>query len=205
MANINFVTHRLATGGDCGWGDDLPRNIADLLAHGITDVIDMRQEYTDQTAFADLAPTINYHHIPMDDRGQTEGHATWHHVWEAATAALSAPAGKVLVHCHMGINRGPSAALAVMLCQGNDITSALSMIRAARPIAAMAYWADVLRWYHARFGTSARLATDLRAAAEWHDHHPLDVVRIIRTIRNEENDNAVAQHEAMTNLRPVAR
>lgn len=196
MANINFITDRLATGGDCGWSDDLPRNIGDLLDAGITDVIDMREEYSDQSVFAELAPSINYHHVPMDDRGQTEGHATWDRVWQAATAALSAPAGKIVVHCHMGINRGPSAALAVMLCQGRDITSALRMIRAARPIAAMAYWADVLQWYHDRFGTPERLAADLRAGAEWHRRNHLDVVRIIRTIRSQEEGNVIPRGAA---------
>ncbi|MDP3714571.1 MAG: hypothetical protein Q8R60_19060 [Mycobacteriales bacterium] len=92
----------------------------------------------------------------MDDAGQ-EVPAEW---FEEAVSwiesALAAdPDAVVLTHCHMGINRGPSA---------NTW-----------------YAADALRWHHDRTGTEPDTAADEHAALQsWREAHPLDVVRLVR-------------------------
>ncbi|MEJ7774997.1 MAG: hypothetical protein WKF72_09340 [Nocardioidaceae bacterium] len=58
--------------------------------------------------------------------------------------ALQDPGTKVLLHCHMGINRGPSAGVAVLLATGWDPVDAFDAVRRARPIAHVAYAADAL-------------------------------------------------------------
>lgn len=95
--------------------------------------------------------------------------------------------GVVLTHCHMGINRGPSAGFAVLLSLGWDPVAALDVIRTARPIANIWYAEDALGWHFDRTGAPAaeRRATRARVAT-WRSENPLDVVRIIRDIRASE-------------------
>ena len=71
-----------------------------------------------------------------------------------AVDALDDPDARLLVHCHMGVNRGPSAAFAILLALGWDPFDALDAIRDARPIAYIAYAEDVLAWHHDRHGAT---------------------------------------------------
>jgi len=67
--------------------------------------------------------------------------------------------------------------------------SALTAIRRARPIAAISYAGDALDWWHRMSGTSASIVKGQRAeVAAWHRRNPIDVVRIIRIIREHEED-----------------
>ncbi|WP_156391567.1 MULTISPECIES: hypothetical protein [unclassified Nocardioides] len=87
----------------------------------------------------------------------------------------------------MGINRGPSAGYAVLLGLGWDPVEALAAIRAARPTANIWYAEDALAWHFERTGaTRAERATVLARVAQWRAENPLDVVRIIRSIRLQE-------------------
>ena len=95
-----------------------------------------------------------------------------------------ASGGVVLTHCHMGINRGPSAGYAVLLAMGWDPVEALAAIRSARPIANVWYAGDALEWRLARIGAGPAERRTARArVAQWREENPLDVVRIIRSIR----------------------
>ena len=76
--------------------------------------------------------------------------------------ALADPEAKVLVHCHMGINRGPSLAFAALLASGWDPVDAIDRIRQVRPIAAVGYAEDALAWHHRRAGTPASIRVDER-------------------------------------------
>ena len=66
--------------------------------------------------------------------------------WLAAVAAAGAQPN-VLVHCHMGVARAPSAAFLLLLGRGVDEIEAVTRVLTARPIAAANYAADVLRWH----------------------------------------------------------
>ena len=97
-----------------------------------------------------------------------------------ALDALARPGTKVLSHCHMGINRGPSLAYAVLLALGTDPVEALDALRRARPIANAWYAEDALDWWHRRSGAPETVRhSDRRRVAAWRAAHPLDVVRII--------------------------
>jgi hypothetical protein len=65
----------------------------------------------------------------------------------------------------------------------------LTAIRQARPIAAIAYADDALDWWHRMSQTPAAVAKGQRAeVASWHRRNPIDVVRIIRTMRSHEDN-----------------
>ncbi len=182
VANASFVTPRLVVGGDLDQWDDVlaHRQLGELLAHGVTHVVDVRIEADDRAWVERLTDRITYRWHGMDDLGQRVP-ATWFETGVAwAEEALADPDAVVLTHCHMGINRGPSLGYAVLLAQGWDVVEAIAAIRAARPIAAVAYAEDALRWWHARTGASVTTRHHDRARLKaWRRENPLDVVRII--------------------------
>ncbi len=190
LANASVVTPRLLVGGDLSADRrTAAAQLGELVSFGVTHIVDVRIEWSDERLVAAYAPGIRYLHAGIDDIGETVPAA-----WFTATVGwilevLLDPAAVVLAHCHMGINRGPSLGVAVLLAQGWDVIDAMSAIREARPIAAMAYAEDALAWHHDRRGASPveRLMHQVRVA-RWRQEHPLDVVRLIREQRSGELD-----------------
>ena len=180
-ANLHFVTPHLAIGGDVD--GHLPERCAlqldDISKLGITHVIDCRIEWDDTRLLAQHLPHVRYLHHGMDDAGQQVAGA-W---FDAAIdwVERAGPDAVLLTHCHMGINRGPSLGLAVLIHQGWDIIDAMTAIRAARPIANIWYAGDAVRWHHERRGTDPQ--SDLARLEAWRTQNPLDVVRLIRQQR----------------------
>lgn len=189
-ANLHFVTPQLAIGGDISAEDD---DLAVLqfteIGHlGITHVVDVRIEWSDAQTFLDRAPRVQYLHHGMDDAGQSVP-AEWfeHAVAWVERAWAEDPDAVVLAHCHMGINRGPSLGFAVLLALGWEPVEAITAIRAARPQANVWYAADALSWHHERAGVDAQTAVEQHAAlVAWREENPLDVVRVIREVRDKE-------------------
>ncbi|MEP6817729.1 MAG: dual specificity protein phosphatase [Marmoricola sp.] len=187
-ANAQFVTDRLAVGGDLDMYDEglAARQVAALTNAGISHVLDVREEWSDEEIWAQV-PGVTYHWDGIDDAGQRvpvdwfEGIVTW------ALSALEDPAARILAHCHMGINRGPSAGFAILLGLGWEPIEALDAIRRARPIAFVAYADDALRWHHAKTGANAEERLRDRARLEiWRHDHDLDIATVIRRIRTQE-------------------
>jgi hypothetical protein len=188
VANAHFVTDRLAVGGDLDLYDAelVVAQVLELKAAGITHVLDVRREWDDAVIWADV-PGVAYRWDGIDDAGQRvpgawfEGVATW------ALEALRDPDAKLLTHCHMGINRGPSAGYAVLLALGWDPIEALDAIRRARPLAHVAYAEDALRWHHERTGADpATRDRDRRRMQGWREENDLDLLGVIRRIRRHE-------------------
>lgn len=186
QANAHFVTDQLLVGGDLSFDDQLACEQAIELVDGagVTHVLDVRAE-CDEVLWSHL-PEVTYCWDGIDDAGQQvpaawfEGIATW------AVDAIEA-GGVVLTHCHMGINRGPSAGYAVLLALGWDPVEALDAIRTARPIAHIWYAEDALAWHLDRVGASPdQRAITLRRVRRWRDENPLDVVGTIHRIRRDE-------------------
>jgi hypothetical protein len=81
--------------------------LAEITELGITHVVDVRVEWSDEQLFADWAPSVTYLHHGLDDLGQAvppvwfERAVTW-----VEAALVKHPDAVVLTHCHMGINRG---------------------------------------------------------------------------------------------------
>jgi len=189
LPNFDFVTDRLATGGDLHWREDRAlADLAGLLDAGITHIVDCRMEWNDEEFVARHAPAVAYLHAGVDDIGGRQPDWFFDQGVAFALDALAAdPDAKVLVHCHMGINRGPSLAYAVLLAQGWDPIDALDAIRTARPIAAMGYAEDALAWHHCRTGAGDfTRASDRRRLRAWRAADTLDVGATIRGIRAAE-------------------
>ena len=154
-----------------------------------THILDNRIEWSDEAFVEAHAPKIDYFWNGQDDAGQSMPDEWFFDGVDFALEALQDPNAQVLAHCHMGINRGPSMAFAILLATGMEPVEALEAIRTARPIAAISYAHDALDWWHRMTETPASIAKRQRAAvATWHRRNPIDVVRIIRTIRSHEDN-----------------
>ena len=139
MANITRLTEILWTGGDLPEDEEVAADhIGDWRDAGIGTVIDCRFEWSDEDLVRAIAPEIHYVQVGIDDAGQRIPPAWFDEVLAAASTAAD-DGGGVLVHCHMGINRGPSAAYALLLADGHDPVGAIDLIRTRRPIAAVDY------------------------------------------------------------------
>jgi protein-tyrosine phosphatase len=183
-ANAHFVTANLLIGGDLDYRSRelAAEQVVELHRAGVTHIIDVRVEWTDEDWVAELLPGLEYFHHGIDDAGQ-DVPAAWFDAGVRYALDALERGGVVLTHCHMGINRGPSLGFAVLLALGWDAVEALDAIRRARPIAFIAYAEDALRWHHR--GDQAALDRDLRRLRRWREHHDLDVESVIRLKRQQ--------------------
>jgi len=188
MANLHFITPQLATGGDLPVDNEAAlRELAEWVELGITHVIDNRGEAEDADFLADYAPQISYLHNGVDDAGQLMPDQWFDDGLAFAEAALQEPNAKVLVHCHMGINRGPSLAFAILLAQGWNPVEALAAIRSVRAIAGIIYSEDALAWHLRRTGVSGVAAAEaVQQLRRWHRDNHIDLIQIIATERERE-------------------
>jgi protein-tyrosine phosphatase len=185
-ANASFVTPYLAIGGDL---DTMAPDVAlgqlrELGDVGITHVIDVRVEWSDEEWVREHRADVEYLHLGIDDAGQRVPAAWFDEGVAFATEAVDA-GGVVLAHCHMGINRGPSMGFAILLATGWDAGEALDAIHAARPIAFVAYAEDALRWHHG--DDRDALAADLRRLDEWRGRNALDLGAVLRAVRTQDD------------------
>ena len=154
----NDVNDWLSVGGDLDLakdvtGHDYVTTISQLRAHGVTHVIDLRIEWEDKAEWvAGGLPAANYLHLPIDDR--------WGYVppedWYAGIFDFvqqfwldSAEGDRLYVHCHMGINRAPSAAMLALLAVDPLMhpMDAFMRIRKARSVAGLVYAEAVGIWH----------------------------------------------------------
>jgi hypothetical protein len=190
VADINYIAHRIWTGGDLpsDLGDD--EMLADLNAvqnAGITHILDNRIEWSDEEFIRNHAPALNFLWNGADDMGQPMPDEWFDLGVKFALEALEDPDAQVLAHCHAGINRGPSMAYAILLATGMEPVDALTAVRRARPIAAIAYDRDALDWWHRRADApEAEVVRQLAEVDAWHRDNPWDVDQILRLIRNNE-------------------
>jgi predicted protein tyrosine phosphatase len=170
---------------------DLPSRRETALAQlaawedaGITDVIDVREE-RDDTVFIHANSDIQSHWFGVDDMGGVRDDAWFDDLVDTATEVLAAPDRRVLVHCHMGVNRGPSAAYSILLEQGWDDLDGLRAIRTARPVAAIIYAPDAVAWHSRRLGLGrAETRERVGEVKAWLRRNPLDLGWIISAIGN---------------------
>lgn len=138
----------LVVSGDLHHNRDVAaKQLVEWRDAGITDIMDLRLEWSDERTVAELMPdTFNYHHLPTDDAGQKQQDAWFNEALKIAREVRER-GGKMLVHCHMGVNRAPSLAFRMMLDVNWDPFFAIDHIRKHRPIAGIAYAEDaVLHW-----------------------------------------------------------
>lgn len=149
---FNDVNDWLTVGGDLdlardATGQDFPTSVAELFAHGVTHVLDLRL-HRERPSVAPWVegglPESNYLHVPIDDHWGLIPDEDWFETIEAWVHKfwMEAVEGERLyVHCHMGINRAPSAAMLALLTVDPTMEpfEAFLQIREARDVAGLVY------------------------------------------------------------------
>jgi dual specificity phosphatase 3 len=190
--NISYIAGHVWTGGDLPseLGDEaMFAGLLEIQSAGITHILDNRIEWSDEVFVRTHAPGLGFLWNGADDVGQLMPDAWFELGVGFALEALEDPDAQVLAHCHMGINRGPSMAYAILLATGMEPVAALTAIREARPIAAIAYDGDALDWWHRTVNAPAPVVKrQRREVAKWHRDNRLDVDKIIRMMRDNESD-----------------
>lgn len=187
-SNVSPVTKQLWIGGDLEVRQPTLAAIQlnELDALGITDIVDVRLEWDDEEWVTAAKPHIRYHWLGVDDAGQKMPDEWFDTVTEHVLVLLNA-GDKVLVHCHMGINRGPSMGFAVMLALGWDPIAALDRIRRQRAIAYVGYAEDALGWWLRKTSaTETERAAGQKRIRQWRRDNYLDVANVIRMTRPKE-------------------
>ena len=185
---ICWVSRSLAVSGDLSYNREAARiQLSEWEAAGITDVFDMRGE-ADDTQFIHENSSITSHWFGVDDNGGKRDDAWFESVRDMAYEVLNdfSRDRKILVHCHMGVNRGPSALFAIMLATGWESLEALRAIRDVRPIAGIIYAPDAISWW-ARVELQHDeddVAQKVQEVRAWLDRNPLDLGYVIRSIGN---------------------
>lgn len=187
-ANASQVTPKLWIGGDL-------ETRSPTLAHcqlnelddaGIATVVDARLEWNDRDWVLKAKPHIDYLWLGVDDAGQKMPDEWFDTGTDHVLAAINS-GRSVLVHCHMGINRGPSLGFAAMLALGWDPIEALDCIRNRRPIAYVGYAEDALDWWLRRNDATTAQRIDGQGQIRlWRNEHFLDVAGVIRKVRLKE-------------------
>ena len=124
--SFNFVTERIAVGGEILSKDD----VDEIVGAGITHVIDMRAEFDDDT-LNDNRIAILW--LPQVDDGTMRPLGQYRKGIQFALPALSLANTKLFLHCSAGLNRGPTMCYALLRAFGLSQAEAISRIRAARP------------------------------------------------------------------------
>jgi len=173
---------------------DLPIRSAEFDAQldqwideGITHIVDLRGEHSDADRVADRHPHVTYVWLGTHDDGGTQD-ASWFDAGvDAILDALADPDAKVIVHCHMGVNRAPSLVFAALLALGYGIEEGLAAIREARPIANILYADSAVRWFGRRQGwTGPEIGDAVTRVWAWRSDNPCDVRWVIHRIRQVE-------------------
>jgi dual specificity phosphatase 3 len=155
MSYYNEVNDWLLTGGDLSLAEDLtgkqPEETArSLIEQGVSWVLDVRSEWTDADVWKKVDPSVRYCHAPIIDRWGHRPNESWYLAVEDFVGRFlnaDEPGAKLYTHCHMGINRGTSAAMLALLTENPalDPYDAFLAIREVRPIAGLVYAGEVGR------------------------------------------------------------
>ncbi|MGA1035175.1 MAG: dual specificity protein phosphatase family protein [Ilumatobacteraceae bacterium] len=182
---ICTAADRLSLSGDLHPDDDRAiHQLNNWRDHGITHVIDCRAEYNESERMARLAPDLHYTWVGTDDHLGKQDDYWFDAGVRAAFTALSDPKAHVLIHCHMGVNRGPSMGFAIMIAAGIEPIDALEAIRGSRPIAGIIYADQAIDWWTRSIGEHPSLAEiERERVTRWLDEHQLDAGWIISRIR----------------------
>lgn len=165
------VNDWLSTGGDLDLardltGQDYATTITQLRAQGVTHVLDVRSEWDDKAEWvAGGLASENYLHLPITDSRYHVPPEDWYvgvtdfvqQFW------LDSNVGdRLYVHCHMGINRAPSAAMLALLAVDPLMhpMDAFMQIRSARPAAGLVYAEAVGIWHLLNVEGGDELTTD---------------------------------------------
>ena len=205
----NEVNDWLLVGGDLLIAEHLTgmdelETIAHLIGEGVTHVIDARSEWTDLTAWiAGGMPTANYCYAPIIDQWDHQPPEDWYVKVETFVRNFlenRSEGDRLYVHCHMGVNRGPSAAMLALLTADPSLSpwDAFLAIREARTIAGVVYaeYVGLRHLVRANLGDDDALYRDLgefrdRMEDYWNPERIGQVNRGIAYYRGKERSTLV--------------
>lgn len=188
MPNITRLSDHLWVGGDLdhkavgGAKIELKR----WLALGISDIMDLRAEWSDEHWILEsCSAELRYHHLGAMDQGLPLP-SSWFAAGVQIAQTVCGRGGNLLVHCHLGVNRAPSMAMAILSATMSlDPIEALDHIRRTRPIAHAAYAESALEWWlDQREDTDAVRHHYRLRLADWRLAHPLDDELVVAQVRD---------------------
>tara|TARA_B100001996_G_scaffold373797_1_gene351660 strand:- start:1788 stop:2405 length:618 start_codon:yes stop_codon:yes gene_type:complete len=135
------ITTDIVLSGDLHHREDRAiTQLEEWKAEGVTHILDCREEWNEQELIAKHGDGIDYYWHGTHDAGGSQDARWYQEGWAYYSRIFDAnPEAKVMVNCHMGINRAPSMVFFLMLMEGYEPKEALSLIRKNRPIAACYY------------------------------------------------------------------
>ena len=181
---LGWATEQVGLCGDLAYGSEGIAQLEGWVDEGVTHILDLRIEANDEQLVSTVAPQLTYFWHGADDAGGKQGDEWFASGVAAGLVALADPKAKLVVHCHMGVNRGPSMAYALLLAQGMGPVEAMVAIREARPIAAAIYAEEALEWHLREQGADqvARRRALMELGA-YLDANPVDTSWVISRIR----------------------
>jgi protein-tyrosine phosphatase len=126
--DMSWVTGRIAVGGGI-WVDE---NMSDLAHAGVTHIIDMQAEFDDTPLAKPYGIEVLWN--ATDDDFQPKPFVLFERGVEFALEALDAEGTKIFIHCAAGVHRAPMMTLAVLCSLGWNVTDAIQLIEARRPV-----------------------------------------------------------------------
>jgi protein-tyrosine phosphatase len=124
--DMTWVTDRIAVGGGI-WNDD---NMAELVEHGVTHIIDMQIEFDDRSLAEPYPVKVLFN--PTDDDFLPKPPQLFQAGVDFALEALDDPENKLYVHCAAGVHRAPMMTLAILRVLGWSLQEAKTVIQERR-------------------------------------------------------------------------
>jgi protein-tyrosine phosphatase len=126
--DITWVTDQIAVGGGI-WHE---RNMIEVVAAGITHIIDMQIEFDDTRLAEPYGVRVLWN--PTEDDFQPKPAKLFQRGVDFAMQAMEDPESKVFIHCAAGVHRAPMMALAVLRAQGWSLLDAVKVIEEKRDV-----------------------------------------------------------------------
>jgi protein-tyrosine phosphatase len=126
--DMTWVTEQIAVGGGI-WNE---RNMIEVVAAGITHIIDMQIEFDDTRLAEPYGIQVLWN--PTQDDFQPKPAALLQRGVDFAQAALEDPEAKVFIHCAAGVHRAPMMTLAVLRARGWALLDAVREIEDRRDV-----------------------------------------------------------------------
>ena len=126
--DISWVTDQVGLGGGI-WNE---RNMIDVVALGITHIIDMQIEFDDTRLAEPFGVKVLWN--PTEDDFHPKLAELFQRGVDFALEALKDPEAKVFIHCAAGVHRAPMMTLAVLQAQGWSLLDAVRLIEDERDV-----------------------------------------------------------------------
>jgi protein-tyrosine phosphatase len=126
--DMTWVTDCVAVGGGI-WNE---RNMIEVVAAGVTHIIDMQIEFDDTRLAEPYGVRVLWN--PTEDDFKPKSAELFQRGVDFAMEALEDPDSKVFIHCAAGVHRAPMMALAVLRAQGWSLLDAVKTIEEKRDV-----------------------------------------------------------------------